>query len=110
MAPSFACEPVVAAGFVAVAVADGFAFEVAAGACFASGVIFAAGFVSAEAAEESCVALEAGVCCPPEVEPCPARAGDRQIAPASSMAATPGTKVDGLKKVGFCIVIFWHPA
>lgn len=92
LAVSLACEVFV--------VADFFAGVFAAG--FASAVVLSAGLVGAEAAEESCAALEAGACC--------ACAGAKKMVPASSMAATPEIKVDGLKKVGFCIPLLWHPA
>src|SRR5262249_61027115 len=98
---SLACESVVA-GFVVDA--------------FAAGVFLASGFAGVEVAEESCFAPEAGACCVGELEACcsllsrscRARAVDKNIAPAARMAATPYIKRDGLRKVGFCIWIFWH--
>lgn len=84
---------------------DFFAGVFAAG--FASGVVLSAGF-AVEAPDESCAALGAGVCCAGELALCSARAGDKKIVPASSMAAAPHIKVGGLKNVGFCIPIFWH--
>ena len=105
MAGALACEVVVAVGSVA---ADFVAEAFAAG--FVSGVVLAAGFAGVEVAEESCVAMEVGACCAPGVEACWARAGDKKIAPAASVVrARAPIKVDRSKKVGFCILIFWHP-
>ena len=89
------CEVFVVVAFFAGVFAAGFASE----------VVLSAGFAGVEAAEESCAAVGAGVCW----AGCQARAGDKKIVPASSMADTPGIKVEGLKTVGFCILIFWHP-
>lgn len=100
------CEPADADGFFAGVFAAG----------FASGVFLASGFAGA-AAEESCAALAAGACCAgaeacwlPSAGLFHARAGDKKVVPVSNKAATPDIKVDSLKKVGFCIPIFWHPA
>lgn len=104
-----ALSEVVLAGASAFAVdaVDFFTGVFAAG--FASGVVLSAGFAGVEVADESCVALELGVCCAGELALCLACAEDKKIVAAARMAATPYTKVDGLTKVGFCILLFWHP-
>ena len=93
--PASALEAVDAVAFFAGALAAG----------FASGLVFA----GVEVADESCAAPEPCDCGAGELALCLACAGDIKIV-AVKMAAAPHMQVEGFKKVGFCILIFWHPA